>query len=72
MGSDVTRRGFLAGAALAAAGVAAGGLAGCSSESSKGATSEPSAPASAGVPASWDVEYEVIVVGGGVIESCIK
>lgn len=66
MGSDVTRRGFLAGAALAAAGVAAGGLAGCSSESSKGATSEPSAPASAGVPAAWDEEYEVIVVGGGV------
>lgn len=60
----LSRRNFVAAAAMGLAGVAAAGLAGCSPKSS----GEPSSSSSAGgaaVPSSWDGEYDVIVCGGG-------
>lgn len=56
--SGFSRRNFLKGAALVAAGAGAG-LVGCSpSEAAEGETSD--------TPDSWDEEHDVIVVGGGV------
>lgn len=60
--TDYSRRTFLAGGMMAAAGVAAAGmLAGCSSEQ------EPLANtgADSGIPSSWDYEVDVAIAGGG-------
>lgn len=67
MGKNITRRGFVAGTGLA--GIAAGlGLAGCAP---KGAATEAVASTASGteggtnLPASWDEECDVLVLGGG-------
>ena len=54
------RRGFLKGAAVGAAGLAAFGLAGCAPEAQGEAGGQ-----AAGAPESWDREVDVIVVGSG-------
>ena len=59
---DLSRRNFLRGSALAAAGLAVAGMAGCSSN-----PEEPLADAgiNGNLPESWDVETDVVVVGLG-------
>ena len=54
------RRGFLKGAAVGAAGLAAFGLAGCAPEAQGEADGQ-----AAGAPESWDREVDVFVVGSG-------
>lgn len=56
-GNAVSRRGFLQGTALAAAGVAAAGLMGCSSADGKAKEDF--------LPESWDQEADIIIVGFG-------
>ncbi|MGV8083533.1 MAG: FAD-binding protein [Coriobacteriia bacterium] len=53
-GTTLSRRAFLTGAALAAAGVAATGLAGCAKEDTP-----------AWLPTTWDKEADIVVVGYG-------
>ncbi|MDR2957716.1 MAG: twin-arginine translocation signal domain-containing protein, partial [Coriobacteriales bacterium] len=52
---DLSRRDFIKGAAIAATGAAALGLAGCDNSSSGGS-----------LPTSWDKEVDVVVCGAGV------
>lgn len=59
--SKISRRNFLAGTALAMAGAATAGLAGCAP--SAGNKTEVST--TAGIPATWDEEADVIIVGFG-------
>lgn len=72
MEKELSRRGFLTGAALAAAGVAAGGLAGCSGGGAtdaapkKDASADAAVPVSSDLPAAWDEEHDVVVAGAGV------
>jgi len=54
--SPFNRRSFLKGTVLAGAGVAAAGLEGCV---------PPGSGAASGVPASWDKEVDVVIVGTG-------
>lgn len=63
VGKGLSRRNFVAAAAMGLAGVAAAGLAGCAPSKSGEATS--SATVTGGIPSSWDGEYDVIVCGGG-------
>lgn len=59
MDNQISRRSFLAGAsALGIAGIGAG-LVGCSSGNAEEASASES-----GIPATWDAEHDVIVVGG--------
>ena len=55
---NVSRRGFLKGAALATAGVAAASVVGCSSGESSSAE--------AGSNISWDEEFDIVIVGSGL------
>lgn len=60
--TEYSRRDFLKGAGVAAAGaVAAGTLAGCASAD----TSKKDAPAADWMPAAWDYETDVLVIGYG-------
>ncbi len=60
----LSRRNFIAAAAMGLAGVAATGLAGCSPTKS-GDSGSSSIATGGSVPSSWDGEYDVIVCGGG-------
>lgn len=60
--NEISRRSFLAGAAVAAAGATTIGLAGCSSDS--GGSTAAAAPM-VGVPEKWDDEADIIIVGYG-------
>lgn len=60
-GALASRRGFVKGAGLALAGAAAFSLAGCAA--GQGGTSGATAQ---GSEASWDEEYDVVVVGAGI------
>lgn len=65
MQQGVSRRDFVAVAAMGLAGVAATGLAGCAPKSASSKASGTSAAATTAVPSSWDGTYDVIVCGGG-------
>lgn len=60
VGSAISRRGFLKGAAAVAAGTAALGIAGCSDGSGGQTADKPDY-----LPATWDIECEICIVGGG-------
>jgi succinate dehydrogenase/fumarate reductase flavoprotein subunit len=60
----LNRRDFLRGAAISSAGLAAAGALGVGGMTA--AASNLSAPASADIPAKWDKEVDVVVVGAGV------
>jgi hypothetical protein len=68
----LSRRSFLTGAALATAGVAVAGLAGCTDEGTggdnpTGGDSAATAGYSVGdIPATWDAEADVVIAGGGI------
>ena len=55
--AEFTRRSFLAGSALALAGVAGAGLSACSAPTSEGRAQQEG---------TWDEEYDVVVVGAGI------
>lgn len=59
--TDMSRRGFLGGAALAGVTLAGLGLAGCA----PGSDSKTSAPSASSTMPAWDEETEVIVLGAG-------
>lgn len=61
--SEVTRRSFLKGAALAAGVGALTGLAGCA------ASAEPNAVQASASDISWDEEFDIVVVGAGLAGS---
>lgn len=61
--SEVTRRSFLKGAALAAGVGALTGLAGCA------ASAEPDAAQASASDVSWDEEFDIVVVGAGLAGS---
>lgn len=59
-GMEQTRRGFVKTAGIALAGAAAIGLAGCAPSGSSDASVDATAEGT------WDEEFDVIVVGGGI------
>lgn len=62
----MSRRSFLAAAAVGVAGTVAGSLAGCSPmNAGSGTSSSGSAATTTDVPSSWDGEADVVVCGGG-------
>lgn len=61
--SEVTRRSFLKGAALAAGVGALTGLAGCA------ASADPNAAQASASDVSWDEEFDIVVVGAGLAGS---
>jgi fumarate reductase flavoprotein subunit len=61
-GKDISRRGLIKGAAVAAVGAVAVGLVGCDTPAS-GETNGDVRPV--GLPDTWDYEADVVIVGGG-------
>jgi hypothetical protein len=61
-----SRRGFLAGAALATAGAAMAGLAGCV-EPAENDAPDNSTGTQGDIPTSWDAEADVVIAGGGIV-----
>lgn len=59
--SRISRRGFLGGALLTGAGIAAAGIAGCTNQPAAGNNSA----AASSIPQTWDKEADVVVLGGG-------
>jgi hypothetical protein len=66
--SLLSRRGFLAGAALATAGAAVTGLAGCTNGGETGDDPlQSQTPSQNDIPSDWDAEADVVVVGAGAV-----
>ncbi|BAE82672.1 FAD-dependent oxidoreductase [Desulfitobacterium hafniense] len=70
MKKELTRRSFLMGSALAAAGMAAGALTGCTSTGVKGEGSTVPIKWVPSEPESWDYEAEMVVCGCGIGGGC--
>jgi succinate dehydrogenase/fumarate reductase flavoprotein subunit len=63
--NGLSRRDFLKGAAVTASGAAVMAIAGCDTNSPAADTGGTTGTASTGLPASWDQEVDVVVVGTG-------